>query len=91
MTAEQRLEALLHDDGVERVHLSSTLRRALGISKKAAERAPRLRPQRDLPGAVMVVVRRRHRDNVELFAYDEVGETFVSSFGRRPDWSRLGL
>lgn len=91
MTPDRRLAAALADAEVERVHLSSALRRTLGISKKAAERDPRLRPHRELPGALMIVVRRRARDNVELLAYDETAETFVRDFGRRPDWGRLGM
>ncbi len=91
MTPERRLDAALHDAEVETVHLSSGLRRALGISKKAAERDPRLRPRRDLPGALMVVVRRRARDNVELLAYDHAAETFARTFAARPDWGRLGM
>lgn len=86
-----RLHAFLRDPQVETVHLSSTLRRAIGISKKAAEREPRLRPHRDLPGAVMIAVHRQRRDNVTVLAYDEPGEAFARAFAERPDWGRLGL
>lgn len=86
-----RLEAFLRDPRVEVVHLSSGLRRAIGVSKKAAEREPRLRPHRDLPGAVMIAVHRAARDNVTLLAYDEPGEAFARDFAARPDWRRLGL
>ncbi|NBC95959.1 MAG: hypothetical protein GVY27_06360 [Deinococcus-Thermus bacterium] len=91
MTAERRLATALEDPQVDHVHLSGGLRRALGISRKAAERQPRLRPHRDLPGALMIVVRRRARDNVELLAYDEAAEAFARSFAERPAWHRLGL
>jgi hypothetical protein len=91
VTAERSLAAALDDPQVARVHLSSGLRRALGISRKAAEREPRLRPHRDLPGALMIVVRTRARDNVELLAYDASAEAFARAFAERPAWHRLGL
>lgn len=91
MDAATRLTAFLRDPQVEVVHLSSGLRRAVGISKKAAEREPRLRPHRDLPGAVMIAVHAARRDNVTIFAYDEPGETFARTFAAKPDWGRLGL
>jgi hypothetical protein len=89
VTAERRLQELLRDPKVETVHLSSALRRALGISKKAADRHPRLRAHRGLPGAVMIAIRRTYKDNVVVLAYDEPGEAFAREFARRPDWGRL--
>ena len=91
MDPDARLRAFLRDPRVEVVHLSSGLRRRLGISKKAAEREPRLSPHRDLPGAVMIAVHASARDNVTVLAYDEAGEAFARTFARKPDWGRLGL
>ena len=91
MDPEQRLRAFLRDPRVEVVHLSSTLRRSIGVSKKAAEREPRLMSHRDLPGAVMIAIHATPRDNVTVLAYDEDGEAFARAFAARPAWGRLGL
>ncbi len=91
MTPERRVAAWLNDRTVRTVHLSRTLRRRIGISKKAAEKNPRLRVHDEVPGLVAVVVREGRRNNVELFAYDAEGERFARTFAERPIWSRLGL
>ncbi|MEX2501235.1 MAG: hypothetical protein WD336_02565 [Trueperaceae bacterium] len=91
MTPERRLHALLNDPKVESVHLSRTLRRRVGISKKAAEKHRRLHVHAGVPGAVLIAVRQGRRDNVDLLAYDEEGEAFVRAFAQRPAWHRLGL
>ena len=91
MRPDDRLRAFLRDPRIEVVHLSSPLRRHLGISKKAAEREPRLVSHLDLPGAVMIAVHAAARDNVTVLAYDEAGEAFARAFAARPDWGKLGL
>lgn len=73
------------------VHISNRLRRTLDISKKAAERVPKLRVHRDLPGSVLVAVHDGRRDNVVVTAYDEEAESFARDFEASPDWRRLGL
>lgn len=91
MDPEARLRTFLRDPQVEVVHVSSVLRRYLGISKKAAEREPRLVSHLDLSGAVMIAIHAAARDNVTVLAYDEAGETYARAFAAKPDWGRLGL
>lgn len=91
MDARERIETALADPRVRSVHLSNWLRRDLEISKKAAQRVPKLRVHQGLPGLVLVVVHTARRDNVEVYAYDAEAEAFARDFEARPDWRLLGL
>lgn len=88
---EDRLQSHLEDPRVKTVHISNRLRRSLEISKKAAQRTPKLRVHHDLPGSVIVAVLSGRKDNVTVTAYDDEGEAFAREFEASPDWTRLGL
>lgn len=93
MDPEQTLASYEKRDDVEAIYISNALRKELGFSKKGMRKLEerRVMLSRGLPGACLIALLGKSRDNVVVHAFDEEAEAFAREFETTPRWDLLRL
>jgi hypothetical protein len=78
---------------VEAIYISNGFRKQLGVSKKGMRKleGQGVVLNREIPGACLIAVLGRARDNVIVHAFDEEAEAFAREFEASPRWDLVRL